>query len=36
MNELPLVAPAFVALAHRIVWCTVATGGEVLTWQAGE
>ncbi|MFV0260388.1 MAG: pyridoxamine 5'-phosphate oxidase family protein [Acidimicrobiales bacterium] len=25
MNELTEVAPAFVTMAHRIVWCTVAT-----------
>lgn len=25
MNELSDVAPAFVAMAHQIVWCTVAT-----------
>jgi len=25
MHELSEVAPAFVAMAHRIVWCTVAT-----------
>jgi pyridoxine/pyridoxamine 5'-phosphate oxidase len=25
MNDLATVAPAFVATAHRIVWCTVAT-----------
>ena len=25
MNDLATVAPAFVAMAHRIVWCTAAT-----------
>jgi Pyridoxamine 5'-phosphate oxidase len=25
MHELSAVAPAFVSMAHRIVWCTVAT-----------
>lgn len=25
MTELASIAPAFVAMAHRIVWCTVAT-----------
>lgn len=25
MNDLSLVAPAFVEMAHRIVWCTAAT-----------
>jgi hypothetical protein len=25
MNELTRVAPAFVEMAHRIVWCSVAT-----------
>ena len=25
MTDLATIAPAFVALAHRIVWCTVAT-----------
>ena len=25
LNELNVVAPAFVAMAHRIVWCTAAT-----------
>lgn len=25
MNDLATVAPAFVEMAHRIVWCTVAT-----------
>lgn len=25
MNELPKVAPAFVEMAHRIVWCSAAT-----------
>ena len=25
MESLPTVAPAFVEMAHRIVWCTVAT-----------
>lgn len=25
MNTLPQVAPAFVEMAHRIVWCSVAT-----------
>lgn len=25
MNQLTQVAPAFVAMAHRIVWCTAAT-----------
>lgn len=25
MNDLDVVAPAFVAMAHEIVWCTVAT-----------
>jgi Pyridoxamine 5'-phosphate oxidase len=25
MTELPTVAPAFIEMAHRIVWCTVAT-----------
>lgn len=25
MTELSLIAPAFVAMAHRIVWCTAAT-----------
>ncbi len=28
MNELETVAPAFVAMAHRIVWCTGATVGR--------
>jgi hypothetical protein len=27
MSDLALVAPAFVEMAHRIVWCTVATSG---------
>jgi hypothetical protein len=27
MTELSTIAPAFVAMAHRIVWCTVATVG---------
>jgi hypothetical protein len=27
MTELGTIAPAFVELAHRIVWCTVATTG---------
>jgi hypothetical protein len=27
MHDLATVAPAFVATAHRIVWCTVATVG---------
>jgi pyridoxamine 5'-phosphate oxidase-like protein len=25
MSELAIVAPAFVTMAHRIVWCTAAT-----------
>lgn len=25
MSPLPVIAPAFVEIAHRIVWCTVAT-----------
>ena len=25
MNELAITAPAFVEMAHKIVWCTVAT-----------
>jgi hypothetical protein len=25
MNELSETAPAFVEMAHRLVWCTVAT-----------
>lgn len=25
MNDLPAVAPAFVEMAHRIVWCSAAT-----------
>lgn len=28
MNELSQVAPAFVTMAHQIVWCTVATVDE--------
>lgn len=28
MNDLAAVAPAFVEMAHRIVWCTVATVDE--------
>jgi hypothetical protein len=28
MEDLTVVAPAFVATAHRIVWCTVATVAE--------
>jgi hypothetical protein len=28
MNELAATAPAFVEMAHRIVWCTVATVDE--------
>jgi hypothetical protein len=31
-NELVEVAPAFVEMAHRIVWCSAATV-ELLTWQ---
>jgi len=34
MADLPTIAPAFVEMAHRIVWCTVATSspdGEVQT-----
>ena len=34
MSSLEIAAPAFVAMAHRIVWCTVATvspGGEPRT-----
>ena len=27
MTDLATIAPAFVTLAHRIVWCTVATTG---------
>ncbi|MET0326481.1 MAG: pyridoxamine 5'-phosphate oxidase family protein [Ilumatobacteraceae bacterium] len=27
MNDLPTVAPAFVEMAHRIVWCTAASTG---------
>ena len=27
MNDLATVAPAFVEMAHRIVWCTGATTG---------
>jgi hypothetical protein len=27
MNDLSTVAPAFVEMAHRIVWCTAATTG---------
>jgi hypothetical protein len=27
MSELSTTAPAFIAVAHRIVWCTVATAG---------
>ncbi|HRW04701.1 MAG TPA: hypothetical protein P5121_06390 [Caldilineaceae bacterium] len=28
MNQLNETAPAFVEMAHRIVWCTVATVGS--------
>ena len=28
MTELAEIAPSFVEMAHRIVWCTVATTGS--------
>jgi hypothetical protein len=36
MNKLTEIAPAFVAMAQRIVWCSVLMrqGGKVLTWRA--
>jgi len=41
MSAWSAVAPAFVEMAHRIVWCRVATvgasgaagTGELLTWK---